>query len=254
MASPAGVGGFGSLACLGLRLCIAGAQHGSLWLSRQPTGGPTAWKHERLAGLGPEDGSSTVTQGTRVTVTGIACPSRRLCVAVDDTGDVIATTNPTGGPRGWKVLLRLRPQATRGGPAPEALTYVTCPSTHECIAGDASTPYLEGSEPGMLLVSRDPARPGSWHGQRTGLSTVTCPPTHLCLAGSPGGQLAYTRHPTGGTKTWKYLRVADFNHGATGDPESVTCASVRLCVAGGGGRGGGGWPSRALPPSLAPGK
>ena len=237
--TPAGVGGFGSLTCLGIRLCIAGAQHGSLWLSRQPAGGATAWKQERLAGLGREDGSSTVTQGTGVTVTGIACPSRGLCVAVDDTGDVLATTNPMGGARSWRVLLRLPAQETRGGPVPEALTYVTCPSRHLCMAGDASTPYLEESEPGMLLASRDPARAGSWHGQRIGLSTVACPSARLCLAGAAGGQLAYTRHPPGGRKIWKYLRLPSLHRNAASGGASVACAGMRLCVAAGGGKGGG---------------
>jgi len=236
---PAGVGGFGSLTCLSSRLCIAGAQHGSLWLSRQPTGGAPTWTRQRLAGLGREGGSSTVTHGTGVTVTGIACPSRRLCVAVDDTGDVIATTDPTGGARRWKVLLRLPPQGTQGGLAPEALTYVTCPSTHLCMAGDPSTPYLEDSEPGMLLVSRHPARPGSWHGRRIGLSTVTCPSARLCLAGSAGGRLAYTRRPGGGKKTWQYLRLPGFDLGDGSVFASVACAGARLCVAAGGGDGGG---------------
>jgi hypothetical protein len=247
VSSPAGVGGFGSLACLGIRLCIAGAQHGSLWVSRQPTGGGTAWSQERLAGLGRQDGSSTVTQGTGVTVTGLACPSRRLCVAVDDTGDVIASTRPAGGPRSWKVLLRLPAQETRGGPVPEALTYVTCPSAHLCMAGDAATPYLEESEPGMLLTSRDPARPGSWHGRRAGLSTVACPSVRLCVAGSARGRLAYTRHPAGGRTTWKYLRLPGFHGTAAGGVESVACAGVRLCVAAGGGQGGGGVAESSTP-------
>jgi hypothetical protein len=238
---PAGAGGFGSLACLGIRLCIAGARHGSLWLSRQPTGSATTWKRQRLAGLGRESGSSSMTGAAGVTVTGIACPSLRLCVAIDDSGDVIATTNPAGGPRSWKVLLRLPSQGTRGGQVPEALTYVTCPSTHLCMAGDPSTPYLEGSEPGMFLISHHPARLGSWHGRRFGLSTVTCPSARLCLAGSAGGRLAYTRRPAGGRATWQYLRLPGFDlNDASGGFASVTCAGARLCVAAGGGDGGGG--------------
>jgi hypothetical protein len=238
---PAGAGGFGSLACLGVRLCIAGAQHGSLWLSRQPTGAATTWTRRRLAGLGRESGSSSVTGGAGVTVTGLACPSRRLCVAVDDSGDVIATTNPVGDSRSWKVLLRLPSQDTRGGQVPEALTYVTCPSTHLCMAGDPSTPYLEGSEPGMLLISRNPARRGSWHGRRFGLSTVTCPSARLCLAGSAGGRLAYTPRPAGGPKTWQYLRLPGFDiNDASGSFAAVACAGARVCVAAGGGDGGGG--------------
>jgi hypothetical protein len=238
---PAGAGGFGSLACLGIRLCIAGAQHGSLWFSRQPTGAATTWKRQRLAGLGRESGSSSQTGEAGVTVTGIACPSRRLCVAVDDSGDVIATTHPAGGPRSWTVLLRLPSQGTRGGQVPEALTYVTCPSTHLCMAGDPSTPYLEGSEPGMFLISHDPARPGSWHGRRFGLSTVTCPSARLCLAGSADGRLAYTRRLGVGRTSWRYLRLPGFDvDEASGGFASVACAGARLCVAAGGGDGGGG--------------
>ena len=236
---PAGVGGFGALACRGIHLCIAGAQRGRLWLSRQPARGATAWKHVRLAGLGREDGSSGATQGTGVTVTGIACPSRTLCVAVDDTGDLIATADPVGGARKWKVLLRLPAHGTRGGPTPEALTYVTCPSTHLCMAGDPSTPYLEQSERGMFLVSHHPDRRGSWHGERLGLSTVSCPSARLCLAGSVGPRtLAYTRHPSASRKAWRYLRLPGFDRRAGRVVASVACAG-RVCVAAGGGNGGG---------------
>jgi hypothetical protein len=154
---------------------------------------------------------------------------------------VIATTNPTGGPRSWKVLLRLPSQDTQGGQVPEGLTYVACPSIHLCMAGDPETSYLEGSEAGMLLISRDPARPGSWHGRRFGLSTVTCPSARLCLAGSAGGRLAYTRRPAGGKTTWRYVRLPGVDEDdASGGFASVACAGARLCVAAGVADGGGG--------------
>ena len=35
----------------------------------------------------------------------ISCPSTSLCVAVDGTGHVITSTNPTGGPSAWKPAL-----------------------------------------------------------------------------------------------------------------------------------------------------
>jgi hypothetical protein len=99
----------------------------------------------------------------------------------------------------------------------------------------------------MLLVSRDPARRGSWHGQRIGLSTVACPSARLCLAGSAGGRLAYTRHPAGGRKTWKYLRLPGFDRSTASGFASVACAGVRLCVAAGGGEGGGGVAESSTP-------
>lgn len=34
-------------------------------------------------------------------LTGVACPSSGLCVAVDSYGNVVTTTNPTGGASAW---------------------------------------------------------------------------------------------------------------------------------------------------------
>ncbi|MHB8694165.1 MAG: hypothetical protein ACYDHH_23235, partial [Solirubrobacteraceae bacterium] len=245
--APRGVDAFGSIACLNARLCIAGSTRSSVWLSRQPAGGPASWQRVRLKL------SRVLGYDAPTVINDISCPSPRLCVAVDNAGDVVVTTTPTGAARGWKVMVRLPAQETRGGPVSESLTSVTCPSSHLCIASDAQTPYLEGSEPGMLLTSRDPSRRGSWHGQRLGLSSVSCPTVRLCLAATAdGGRLATTSNPTGGRKAWKHIRLPGFPHALNQiQTEAVSCAGPRRCVVAGSGTDGGGIVATSTTPTVA---
>src|SRR5579862_4299956 len=43
--------------------------------------------------------STTNTAG----LTAVSCPSASLCVAVDDSGNVVTSTNPAGGAHAWTV-------------------------------------------------------------------------------------------------------------------------------------------------------
>ena len=73
-----------SVACPSKSLCLVGAG-GSLEISTDPAAG--VWTR------GP------------IGLNSISCPSTSLCVAVDGTGHVITSTNPTGGPSAWTPAL-----------------------------------------------------------------------------------------------------------------------------------------------------
>src|SRR4051794_22360254 len=69
---------------------------------------------------------------------GIACPAASLCVAVDHGGNVVTSTNPTGGPGAWSI--------TKVDPGNELLA-VTCASASLCVAGDWAGNIITSTNP-----------------------------------------------------------------------------------------------------------
>jgi hypothetical protein len=67
----------------------------------------------------------------------VSCPSVSLCVAVDLAGNVLTSTDPTGGASAWARTLIDRVY----------LTAISCPSVSLCVAGD---------ELGNIVTSTDP--------------------------------------------------------------------------------------------------
>src|SRR2546421_31712 len=75
----------------------------------------------------------------------ISCPSISLCIAVDEWGNVLTSTNPTGGAGAWNVA----PASAGTGP----LEGVSCASTSLCVAVDNT---------GVVITSTDPTNPATW--------------------------------------------------------------------------------------------
>src|SRR5207342_832113 len=69
---------------------------------------------------------------------GVSCPSTSLCVAVDDEGNVVTSTSPTGGAGAWTVT---------GVDGSNEFVGVSCPSTSLCVAADFD---------GNIVTSTDP--------------------------------------------------------------------------------------------------
>ena len=86
-------------------------------------------------------------------ITGVSCPSVNFCVAVDDSGNVVTSTNPTGGAAAWTVT-------NVGG---YDLTGVSCPSSVLCVAGgqQATTWSPPVTPRGGGGLDGDPHRRGS---------------------------------------------------------------------------------------------
>ena len=191
-------------------------------------------------------------------ITGVSCPSTGLCVAVDHAGDVLSSTDPTGGAGAW----------ARDASVANTLTDVSCPSSELCVAigggsivtstdptGGAgawtvtkvlpdSSEYLGGSEleavscasanlcvvtdeHGDLLTATDPAGGASAWTTTTGvgLGSVSCPSTQLCV-GTRGEDIVTSTNPTGGAGAWT---VTDVDGAKT--LLDVSCSSESLCVA-----------------------
>lgn len=146
----------------------------------------------------------------------ISCPSRRLCFAVDASGEVLNTTNPAGGRGAWvKVRLSWRP-----------LESIDCPSIDLCVAGDAS---------GGLWVSTNPTgTSGAWHRFKVGshldhIDGVSCPSTRLCVAVDTEGDVYSSTAPAGGATAWRRQQVDTVN--GTGSLNAVSCPTAHFCAA-----------------------
>jgi hypothetical protein len=124
-------------------LCVVGEADGNLATSTNPLGAASSWRVTHV------DGRRQVT-GDSADLSGVACPSVSLCVAVDDAGDVLSSVDPAGGRAAWK-LVRLRGL----GEASPGYSDVACASVSACFA----------VENGTILTSTNPTGDSSaWTG------------------------------------------------------------------------------------------
>jgi hypothetical protein len=198
-----------NITCPSAHLCV-GLQGEGVVTSVNPTGGAASWHTTSFRGtrgyIGAEFGALT------------CAPTTHFCAAADGVGDLMTTTHPAGGPGGWK-LTRLRPRTS--------FSALSCPTAKLCFALDNGT----------LLYSRDPPEAQSWRGVRivsnAVLESISCPTEHFCaltVSGSVTAQILTSANPTGGRRDW---RAAHFSWERTNLAfSSVSCPSVRLCVAG----------------------
>ena len=78
-----------------------------------------------------------------VGLVGVSCVSSGLCVVADDNGNVVTSTNPTGGPSAWTVTnVDVSVSPNSNGPR---LIGVSCPTSSLCVAVDsAGNAYVAG--------------------------------------------------------------------------------------------------------------
>jgi hypothetical protein len=152
---------------------------------------------------------------------GMSCPSASLCVAVDDLGNVLTTSDP-GADKAWSVT-RLR-----GSPD---LTGVSCTSSSLCVAVDTNGSVWSSTRP----LGGSPAWQRAHVDSASGLTAVSCPSLSLCVAtDKSGGNLFVSANPTGGTRAWVAAHVEPADNGMVHTAvllPSVSCPSVSLCVA-----------------------
>ena len=147
-------------------------------------------------------------------LTAVACPSRSFCIAVDQAGNALTSTNPSAGAGAWTSVPIDSTQTD--------LNSVSCASVSLCVAADNRGHVLAATHPNSAGASRpalvDPGDSG-------GLSTLSCTRISFCAgAGVPGGVIVSDK-PTAGARSWTRARVRDAN------VAGLSCASRHLCVA-----------------------
>ena len=177
---------------------------------------PLAWSAPVLVDKGvPQHAGASFGIGA------LSCPSVSLCVALDDLGNVLTTTNP-GLVSSWTVT------RMRGGVVPQG---VSCPSVSLCVAVGGSGDF------GRVIESTDPGGGAlTWRVTRVGAAiapaAVSCPSVTLCVGVDLNGDVLSSTDPTGGTQAWHVVHVDSAGtRGDGGGLSSISCPSVSLCVA-----------------------
>jgi hypothetical protein len=244
-------GHLGGVACASTALCVAyvepnrnfGNAHraprgGTLFSSANPAGGAAAWKRASI----------------RDVPSAIACVAPSTCVLGTLDGDIMTSTHPLRGKRGWRT--------THQGGAPNAewpFYSLACASVRYCLAGEpplggtmvrGGLREKAGARKGYLPSSWVPAdvrraKMGTW--LPTVVSTVrsqplmnagACSRTGVCaFAGettdssgrNTSDRMYVATRPAGlfnlGRKTWSSAAVPD------AQLLGVSCPSAHLCVA-----------------------
>jgi hypothetical protein len=270
-------------------ICLAAAQDGRVYASRNPAAGARSWKF-------------TVRTGSDLPAA--ACPSATECLLETDSGGLLVSKDPAGGPRAWKrpslrgvgsfnpiacpsiswcIAFREGENAARTQPIAVAYivtrplssspaawlkrytlpgwmaslrTSLSCPNASLCVDIPAGH--------GTLAFSTRPQDPHSWHQtrlpiQNPGLALfgteadpgVACPSANLCLAAAQDGEVFTTTRPTAAASAWHHssLTFGPSGGAVTGGP---ACPSVSLCILAGASDGRGVIWTTANPAAPAP--
>jgi hypothetical protein len=253
--------GFGGLACATSTSCVAFTTAGGYVDSAEPAGGQGAWMSGSLSsafmstirvvcparalcvGVGqtliltsaaPVGGGAAWMIGTPPggynSIEGLRCPSARLCIGFDNAGNVLTSTRPADGERGWSLA--------HVDPSP--IVDLVCPSAALCVALDQAGYVLTATRPagGVSAWTRSQI-PGD-NSRPFGLA---CPSASLCVAVGGGiGDVIVSSDPTGGGQRWviQTIDTSSFpcggNHPVTptycaADLTAIACPNRSLCVA-----------------------
>lgn len=209
-----------SVSCPASTVCVAVDAAGDVVTSRNPTGGVGAWAVSHI------DSSATSINADNagpVLLRGISCPSTSLCVAVDAAGNVLTSTNPTGGTP-WAVTHadtnRSYGCSGAGLACQPPLIGIACPSTALCAAVDFS---------GNVLTTRTPTAPGAWasvsaHGGALGsLWGISCPALGFCATVDGTGGQVITFNPA--------IPGLELRRALPANAYGIWCQSAGLCQA-----------------------
>jgi hypothetical protein len=290
-----GSGALVDISCPTTAFCVAVDAAGHAFVSTDPTGPAASWSVVALPGAdriscpttsfcaamgagwiytstSPDGGAGSWSSGfqlyqPRYGVSALSCASASLCVAVDDDGNVVSSSDPTGGPSAWTIA----PIA----PGPTYLLDVSCPTDTFCAiasrkgvlvsddpaggastwasstvdAPDSSTYYnqLTGiscpsssacvatDQLGNVITSQDAdSRPSTWSRAQVdgynAISSIACEPDLMCAAGDTEGNALATANPALGPSSWRAAHLAT-GPNLTGDITALSCTITNVCVA-----------------------
>lgn len=157
--------------------------------------------------------STALTIDSGKALSSISCPTTSLCVAVDEAGAKLTTSDPMSKTSAWQTPVEI----DEG----QALTAVSCTQEALCVAVDQA---------GNALASTDPtAAAANWKlsdiDPGNQLSAVSCPNSSLCVAVDDTGRVIASADPQASAPTWSETEID-----SSGSLTAVSCASSELCV------------------------
>lgn len=200
------------IACPSTTLCVVTENNGNLLTSTDPTGGAGTWQEAHV------DGAQSIYGGV-ADLEGVACPSVSVCVAVDDGGNVLTSTDPAGGSSAWKLAHVVNPN----GRDAIGNASVSCPSASACAAVEDAT----------ILTSDNPTGgSAAWmvsSVQATEVAPISCPSVSFCVAahGYGAGAVISSDAPVGAAQRWRASHID-----GTNDIYVTSCPSTTLCILG----------------------
>lgn len=150
---------------------------------------------------------------------GISCPASSLCVAIEESGNIVSSKSPSDEAGAWSV-----------SNVPDVATYAVGQASRSAISCVATaTPLCVTTlgTGGRMLISADPTGGAqAWSLTEVYAGAVSCADSTMCVAVGGDGELLSTTDPTGGSGAWHAAQV-DGEQEITG----ISCSSVSLCVA-----------------------
>jgi TIR domain len=143
---------------------------------------------------------------------GVSCDSTNLCVAVDQSGNVITSAKAAPAPA-WSVA---------AVDATNELYDVSCPTAGLCAAVDYNGNVITSTNPTGGAAAWSVAHVDGAYA----LGGVSCPSAALCVAVDRKGNVLTSKNPKAGAKDWSVTHV-DGSDALFG----VSCPSPALCVA-----------------------
>lgn len=221
-----------TIACPSVSLCVAVDSAGDVVTSTAPTSpsGPWTVLHVDDALANPSCLRYQTTCQSP-SLTSISCPSTSFCVAVDDSGQGVQSSDPAGGAGAWTEIK----------PAGGSYTSVACRSHSLCFAACEMGADSGGAICGQLLpgpygegiitrwnplssdAGSEQALPGS-----AGLTAVSCPTSSLCLASDFSGKVYLSVGATRRQAVWR--RTLSLSGRQTTNAALATCPTANRCL------------------------
>jgi hypothetical protein len=187
-----------SVACPDDKLCVGIANGGKVVTWSDLTKSPP-----QITTIDPQRNIRTVT-----------CTSASFCIAGDFEGEVLWSSNPTGGADAWQIV-RIDFQ---GG-----ITQISCPTSKFCVAADDSGHVIRSSNP---TGTRDDWNPAGGHiDGNNRISSIACPSTGFCAAVDEKGLAFTSTNLTAEFWKWSATGVA-----APNPLGAISCPSVDFCA------------------------
>ena len=209
-----------AISCPSTSLCVVVDNSGNVVTSTNPTGGATAWVKTHVDnGMTYECFRYGESGNCQPGLWAVSCASISLCVATDDSGNVISSSNPAGGPSAWSGA-----NAVTAVPASQAYIGISCPSVMVCVAVDNYAGDVFTWNPNAAASGSTAAIAAD-----SGLSGISCQSASLCVAPGYSPRLYLSTNPTGGAPAWDTTYQGPIESSNNIGP--ATCPSGSFCIA-----------------------
>lgn len=219
-----------AISCPKVTLCVGVDFSGNVVTSTNPTGGASAWSSTYVdsafkPGCGPHG------EPCQASTLDVGCNSAPLCAVTDDDGNVITSTDPTGGSHAW-TLAHVENQASPN--SRPVIFSALCPSSTACLATDVFGNTITSTNPtggahAWQLTHVDHARPacGTPSGcGATALRLGSCPSVSFCVAFDSVGNALGSANAIARRPSWTSTPVE-----VGVDLTSISCPVVSRCLA-----------------------